>query len=517
MDYRLLESAPDAMVIVDAAGQIVFVNARAEHLLGYGREELLQRPVEILIPARYRAGHVAQRVAYAEYAHPRPMGSGLELRALRKDGAEVPVEISLSPLETDDGMFVVTAIRDITERKRVEADRARLIEEQTAQRQADRLKDEFLATVSHELRTPLNAILGWATMLRAGSLDPARAAHALEAIERNARVQARLVEDLLDLSRVVTGKLQLELGPVDVVELINAAIDVVRPSAQAKRIEIALAADERPVPLLADADRLQQAIWNILTNAIKFTPPKGRVDVQIRSGTSSVAIVVRDSGRGIDPSFVPHVFDRFRQEDSRSTRSVGGLGLGLSIVRAIVEAHGGSVAAFSAGLNAGSTFTLELPSLDAGAVDREHASPSAGSANPLTGVRVLVVDDVADDRELLTTILEQGGAMVAAADTVRSALALIESVRPDVLVSDIAMPGEDGYTLLRHVRQHGNPLVANTPAVALTAYARSEDARRATAAGFNRFISKPVDPEDLVSAVSIAAGQPAGKPQVLLG
>jgi len=509
----LLESAPDAMVIVDHAGHIVLVNVQAERLFGYGRDELLSCPIETLVPERFRGAHAFHRATYAAAAQSRPMGAELELYALRKDGSEVPVEISLSPLETEEGTLVASAIRDITARKQAEAERVRLIEERAAHAEANRLKDEFLATLSHELRTPLNAILGWTAMMKAGTLDANRATHALTTIERNARAQAQLIEDLLDLSRVISGKLRLELVPVDLTETADAAADVVRPSAAAKRIHLDVVAERRPILLLGDGDRLQQAIWNLLTNAVKFTPEDGRVELRLRVDDTTATIVVRDTGKGIDGEFLPRVFDRFRQEDSSTTRAHGGLGLGLAIVRSVVEAHGGSVTAASAGMERGSTFTIVLPLVTAVDERREREGPIVRAADGLRDARILVVDDREDERQLFAEILEQHGGVVAVADGVTSALQELERFRPAAVVSDIAMPVQDGYELVRRIRAHADQTLASTPAIAVTAQARAEDRRRALSAGFQGYISKPVDPAELIDAVAavLARGSKAGQ------
>jgi PAS domain S-box-containing protein len=517
VDFQLLESAPDAMVVVDAEGRIVFVNGQTETLLGYPRTELLNQPVELLLPSRFRDAHRIHRGHYVQLARPRPMGGALELYALKKDGAEVPVEISLSPIATDEGLFVASAIRDVTERKKAEHDRARLIEERATQAEADRLKDEFLATLSHELRTPLNAILGWTAMLKGGSIAPEQVPHALDTIERNARAQSRLVETLLDASRVVTGKLRLDVAPVDLAQLVDAAVDVVRPGAHAKRISLELTIEQRPLLLLADADRMQQAVWNLLANAVKFTAPGGRIEVSVRLGARSVILAVRDTGHGIDPAFLPHVFDRFRQEDNSLTRGYDGLGLGLTITRSIVEAHGGTVRAASPGPDKGSTFSIELPLV---LVTEEHRTAPPASqveaVNELAGLRIVVVDDIEDERELISAIFVQHGGTVEVADSVRAAIALVRSFHPDVVVTDVAMPVQDGYVLLRELRNDRDPVIASVPIVAVTAQARTEEGRRAIAAGFNQYISKPVEIMLLPSVVAALVSRHREKRAALL-
>ena len=406
--------------------------------------------------------------------------------------------------------------REIRVREWAEQERARLLVlEQSARKQAEeanRMKDEFLATLSHELRTPLNAILGWVQVLRTGKLDETAGARALETVERNARAQAQLIADLLDVSRIITGKLRLDSRPVELHRIIDAALDSVRPAADAKGIQLSLSFAPLASPVLGDSDRLQQVVWNLLSNAIKFTPRGGRVEVRLREEGPYAAIQVSDTGIGIRTDFLPYVFDRFRQAESTLTRSHGGLGLGLSIVRHLIELHGGTVEVESEGEGAGATFTVRLP-LRAELAER---SPFDGGASTsqvwslpdlLREVRVLVVEDEEDTRDLLVTALEQCGADVSAVGTVPEALEFFDRAAPDVLVSDIGVPIEDGYSLIRKVRAREEGQGGRVPAAALTAYARAEDRLRALEAGFQTHLAKPVDPSDLVATVARLAGR----------
>ena len=425
--------------------------------------------------------------------------------------------LSTTKVPTFDEAGRVTGIvgisRDITERKRAEEERIQLIREQAARAEAEaanRLKDEFLATVSHELRTPLTAIIGWSQMLRAGRLDEDSATRALETIERQGKLQAQLIDDLLDVSRIVTGKFRLDAQPVELALTIEAVMNAVGPTAESKNIRLQKAIDPQTGPVLGDPDRLQQVIWNLLSNAIKFTPKGGRVDVRLERINSHVQITVSDTGAGIPTEFLPLVFAPFRQADGSTTRAQGGLGLGLSIVRHLVELHGGTVQADSRGVGRGATFTVRLP---ASAVyeRRDKADGSASHSHDrfeeLEGLKVLVVDDDADTRELLKAVLGSRGAEVSAAGSAREALELFETLRPAVLVSDIGMPGEDGYDLIRKVRALPAERGGRTPAVALTAYAGAEDRARAFLAGYQVHVPKPVEPKELMGVVaSLARG-----------
>ena len=413
----------------------------------------------------------------------------------------------------------VWSFREITERKRAEAERERLlVSEREARERAEcemRMKDEFLATLSHELRTPLNAILGWANILRATD-KPNEIAEALEVIERNARSQTKIIEDLLDMSRIVSGKVRLDVQSVELLPVIEASIESVNPMAAAKQIRLTSVLDPLAGPISGDPARLQQIIWNLLTNALKFTPKGGRVHVVLERANSHLEISVTDSGQGITPEFLPHVFDRFRQADASTTREQPGLGLGLAIVKNLVELHGGTVLAKSPGLNQGSTFIVALPVPSAkfqAKTDGRHPSSLDGGvadeSPDLTGVHVLAVDDEADARRLIKRILSRCGATVETAGSAKEALECLKKTRPHVFITDIGMPGEDGYTTIRKVRQLGAQNGGNIPAIALTAFARSEDRRRAILSGFQMHIAKPVEPSELVAMVANLANRAA--------
>lgn len=396
------------------------------------------------------------------------------------------------------------------------------------EREANRIKDEFLATLSHELRTPLNAILGWTQLLRsdeggATASDAAELSHGLEVIERNARSQAKLIEDLLDVSRITTGKMRLNVRPTEVGKIVLSAADVVRPAAEAKQIKVDCRLDPAAggAIITADPDRLQQVFWNLLSNAAKFTPAGGRITCELSRQGEDVVLRVTDTGAGIDPKFLPCVFDRFRQADSSSTRSQGGLGIGLTIVRHIVELHGGTVRAESAGEGAGATFTVTLP-IASPAQEPAPALPlSASGQNApaatlkpgnVQGVRVLLVDDDPDAREVIREFLIRGGAEVATAASAAEAFIRLDEYRPNILISDIAMPEEDGYSFVRRVRSLPREAGGALPAIALSAYAREEDRRKSLSAGFQAHLAKPVEPQELLSTLARWAGDFDGSP-----
>ena len=405
-------------------------------------------------------------------------------------------------------------VEDLARRASLAVENARLY--QQAQ-EANRIKDEFLATLSHELRTPLTAIFGWASMLAAGNLNAHEAGRAVAAIERNARAQRQIVEDVLDVSRIITGKLRLEMRPVELRALVQDAVESVRPAAEAKGVYLSTLLAPEVGEVTGDPDRLQQVMWNLLSNAVKFTPAGGRVEVELRRDGARTSLRVQDTGEGIAPEFLPHVFDRFRQADMGTTRQHGGLGLGLAIVRHLVELHGGEVAAESAGRGLGSTFTLRLPLKPAQRGD-ESSQPAAAKAAPvksdagsasLAGTRVLLVEDETDARAMLKALLEGSGATVEAVGSAAEAWEALEGAGCDVLVSDIGMPDEDGYSLIARVRGHRLARVKETPAVALTAYARDDDRERSLAAGFDAFLAKPVEPSELLAVLAGLSKRPA--------
>ncbi|HZS07984.1 MAG TPA: response regulator [Blastocatellia bacterium] len=511
----LLDQVQAAVVAIDLSRRVIYWNRYSEKLYGWTREEALGSDIFdlfVLLDQRDKATSVLEQVRagqlYESDAHAR-----------RRDGSVIPVRVSNSPLRDGQGNVIgyIGISADITERKRGEEERERLLaREQAARAEAEaasRAKDEFLATVSHELRTPLNAMLGWIYLMRTGRLDPATTERAVETIERNTRLQAQLIEDLLDVSRIIAGKLKLNVRPTDISSLIVAAIESLRLAAESKGIECRFFPDPNVGVATCDPGRIQQVIWNLLSNAIKFTPQGGRVTIQLTRRNQQAVITVSDTGQGVSPDFLPYVFERFRQADSTATRVHGGIGLGLSIVRHLVELHGGTVAAESDGPDKGATFTVTLPLVQVRNAEcgmrNDEIEASAGESAIcnlqsaiLDGLRVLVVDDDFDVRELLTTLLGKCHVNVMAVASASEALRAIREQKPDVLVSDIAMPGEDGYALIGQLRQLSPESGGHIPAVALTAYARSEDRTKVLAAGFQAHLSKPVEPTELTEVVA---------------
>ena len=510
----IVESSDDAIISKTLDGIMQTWNKGAERIFGYTAEEAVGKSVTILFPPDriQEEDMIQERLRRGERIE------HYETVRIRKDVTPLDISLTVSPVRDASGTIVGASkiARDITDRKRAEAERERLLEaERAARAEAERvslLKDEFLATLSHELRTPLNAILGWAQILRTGGPRESELEEGLSVIERNTRVQTRMIEDLLDMGRITAGKVRLDVQRVDLADVVNAAIASVRHSADAKSIRLQVVLDPLAGPVRGDPNRLQQCLWNLLTNAIKFTPKGGRVQVSLERVNSHLEVCVSDTGEGIRPEFLPHVFERFRQADASTTRKHGGLGLGLSIVKHLVELHGGTVRAKSAGLGQGATFCIDLPVMvvhDAGRGSRQH--PQFTSTQPavdhpsLEGITVLAVDDEADARNLLKRLLEDCGAKVLLAASAGEGLALVRSGRPDMIVSDIGMPGEDGYEFIRKVRQLKANEGGRTPAAALTAFARAEDRTRALRAGYQTHVAKPVEPTELTAVVASLA------------
>jgi PAS domain S-box-containing protein len=509
----IVESSDDAIIGKDLSGRIMTWNAGAERVFGYRAEEVTGLPITILVPPE-RLDEEANILATLRQGG---RIDHFETERLRKDGRRIPVSLSVSPIRDARGELVGAAkiARDITGRKQLELEHQEMLDKEQKSRAlaeaASRAKDAFLAMISHELRTPLSPILAWASLLRQGVLDAEKTERALETIERSARSQARLIDDLLDISRIVAGKLRLQVRPVQLPAVIEAAIEVVRPAAEARRIRLQTVVDTETGLIAGDPERLQQVVWNLLSNAIKFTPKGGRVQVTLERVNSHVEIAVSDTGQGIPAEFLPHLFERFQQVETGTTRTHGGLGLGLAIVRHIVELHGGTMHAESPGEGKGTTITVKLPRMifarTAGEVERRHPTLSAPPADkdypPLSGLRVMVVDDEPDSNEVVSALLASCGAEVRVAGSAAEGLEEIRRWTPDVLVSDIGMPGEDGYAFLGKVRAQGGDL-GSIPAIALTAYATTEDRVRIFSAGFQVHVAKPIDPAELLTVVASA-------------
>ena len=639
--YRLLAAtASDVLISIDHNSTIQFANVATKRIFGYAPEELIGKSLTMLMPDRLRPRHLAQIARYIETGERRLNWSAVEVQGRRKDGTEFPIEVSFGSIERHGRHTFTGIIRDISERKRAEADRKKAEQiardaeqrfhimadnapvmiwmsgadtkftyvnngylaftgrtlaqelgdgwleevapdEQVACRaefarnfelrrelrieyrlrqhdgefrwvlshgvplhspdgtftgyigscidiherkqkeirdvaarqeaeHANRMKDEFLATISHELRTPLTPILGWARILRGSTPDSEHFARGIDVIERNARTQVALIEDLLDVSRIITGRLALDLKPTGLAPIVEVAMDSVRPAAESKKIELRFVMDASPGLVMGDKSRLQQILWNLLSNAVKFTPSGGRIEIQLIREEKCVVIKVIDTGCGIVPEYLPHVFDRFSQADSSTSRKVGGLGIGLSIVKHLAELHGGTVEAYSEGSDRGATFTVRLPRSRTVIMQAKPTPPFGmlsvhGRPQKLHGLKVLVVDDEPDARQFIEFVLQQWGGTVRAAESVQGAMELLKTFTPDVVVSDIGMPLEDGYVLIRRLRASG----MNIPALALTAFARGEDRDRALAEGFQHHMPKPVEPEELADTVARLARQSA--------
>ena len=519
----VVESSEDVIITKTLQGAITSWNVAATRLFGYTAAEAIGQPITMLIPRdrleeekdiirNLRAGN---RIEHYETVR------------VTKDGRLIDVALTISPIRNSTGEVIGASkiLRDITERKRVDralqdllTERERLLEsERAARSQAEHLsatKDEFLAMLSHELRTPLSAILGWTQILRREPPTSGDLAIGLDVIERNVRAQTQLVEDLLDMSRIISGQMRLDVQPIMPYTSVQGAVESARPAADARGVRLEAILDPAAGPVSGDSYRLQQVVWNLVSNAIKFTPKGGRVRVLLERNNSQIDISVADSGIGIHSDFLPHVFERFRQADASTTRQYRGLGIGLSIVKRIVELHGGTVSVTSAGEGRGATFLVKLPVailrprvLRRGSLPDPVQVSSLPANADLSNMVVVVVDDEADARELLRRMLSERGATVVTAASAADALVAIEQHRPDVLISDIGMPEVDGYELVRRVKDLNAKTGIRFPAIALTAFARSEDRTRALFAGFVAHISKPVDAAELIATVAAVTGR----------
>ena len=509
----LLECAAQGLFGVDREGRCTFINRACAEMLGWPAGEVLGRDMHALLHPRRPDGRPYPREDCAIYRAVELGTAAFVSDELvwRRDGTSFPAEYAAQPLVVD-GRVVgsIVALSELTQRRRTEAEIGRLLDAERAARAeaeaANRAKDEFLAVLSHELRTPLTAMLGWIALLRPGRLPADRTRYALDVIERNARMQAQLINDLLDVSRIVAGKMELNRLPVDLAGVVLRVVESAQREAEAKRIRVTTAVDPGAGPVLGDATRLEQVVGNIMANAIKFTPAEGLIAVTLDRHRGRARLRVTDTGPGIAPDVLPHVFERFRQAESSSRRRHEGLGLGLAIVRHLVDTHGGSVRAEN-GREGGATFTVELPVLT---VQPVAAAPDSGAAAPvrLDGLGVLLVEDHADSRETIALTLESFGAAVTAVPAVADALTVLRDRSVDILVSDLGMPGADGFDLIRRIRwqedRGGRPRL---PAIALTAYASAEDRERALAAGYDAHVAKPVDADELGAALARLASR----------
>ena len=503
------EFSNQGIITTDTELRIRGWNRWLERHTGRTAESVVGQPLLIACPeidARGLEGYYRDALQGQVMVLAQPLHRYLIQIPSRSDATSGPMPQScrIAPL-TAQGTIIgtLTVIDDVSDRVRSEAElRRQIASAERAKEVAEealRLKDEFLATLSHEIRTPLNAVVGWTRILLSRPVDPPTLQNALRVIDRNARAQSRLVEDMLDMARIVTGKLRLEMAPMDLVAATTAAIDVVAPAAAAKGVRIIASLGNLPRAIIADADRVQQIAWNLLSNAVKFTPPGGTVEVLIPDD-APVRLVVKDSGQGIAPDFLPFVFERFRQANASTNRTEGGLGLGLSLVRQLVELHGGRIHAESAGRGHGASFTVSFPEqMQESPLD--SAGPTALAGTPLAGIRVLLIDDDPDWRQLLSLALEGLGAEILSAPSAPDGIALLEADRRlDVVLADIGMPGEDGFAFLDAMRNLNGKL-SRVPVIAVTAYAGAENEARALSAGFRMHCAKPLDPDTVARAV----------------
>jgi PAS domain S-box-containing protein len=504
----IVDSTDDAIISKDLNSTITSWNPAATRMFGYSAEEMIGKSVRLLIPEdrQHEEDVVLNRITHGQRL------DHYETIRRKKDGTLFPVSLTVSPILDARGVVLGASkiARDITERAKADEERRRLLE---VARQANQIKDEFLATLSHELRTPLNAILGYAKLLQVHVLDAAKQASAVDAIVRNSSSLAQMIEDVLDVSRIVSGKVRLNIAPVDLAVVTREAIETAQPAADARGVRLDAHLDNGEHMVSLDADRMRQVIWNLCSNAIKFSERGSRVRVELHSGGTSIDLRVIDHGIGISPEFLPHVFERFRQADSGIKREHGGLGLGLAICRHLVELQGGQITAHSDGIGKGSTFRVTLPLSGAthanNATGRAEASVSGRTTftqgEDLNGVTVLVVDDDPDSLALAREILKSAGATVLTASSGRDALDMLHRTRVDALITDVGMPKMDGFELIGAIRNSAELRVRQVASAALTAFARSEDRARAMQSGFDMHLSKPIDPAELIAAASALA------------
>ncbi|HVN27976.1 MAG TPA: PAS domain S-box protein [Candidatus Binataceae bacterium] len=507
----IIASSDDIIVSKTLEGIITSWNPAAERILGYTAEEAIGKHITLIIPRdRWpEEDDVLARIGRGERV------DHFETIRQTKDGRLLNISLTVSPVRDSNGRIIGASkvARDITEKKSAERELDRLLtSEKQARRdaeEANRLKDEFLAVVSHELRSPLNAITGWASLLQTGRLSGEQAQRAVETIQRNAQLQNQMIADLLDVSRIVSGRMRLDIRSFQLIDVIEAALEVVRPAAEGRGIRLQTFLDPGAGPVAGDPDRLQQVFTNLLSNSIKFTPRGGRVQVQLHRVNSHVEILVTDTGEGIDAQVLPFIFERFRQGGTGSTREYGGLGLGLTIAKHLTELHGGIISARSEGRGKGTQFTVQLPLMAAvqssDGEDREHPTAQQelrGNVPSLAGLRVLIVDDEADARDVVSMILSSAGAEVDAVDSAARAIEAIERRPPDILVSDIGMPQEDGFSLLRKLRALPPEKGGTIPAIALTAFARTQDRLNVLSAGYQMHVPKPIEQLELLTVIA---------------
>lgn len=519
-----ISSIGDAVIATDVEGRVNFMNPVAEQVTGWTNAESSGQPLERVFQIFNEENLQSATSPFEKIKRTGTIvGLANHTVLMARDGKRIPIEDSAAPIKDADGRMIgaVIVFHDVTERRHAENEREQLLRRERLARiaaeEADRLKDEFLATVSHELRTPLTSIIGWASILKDGQSSPESLAKGLDVIERCAKAQSEIVGDILDVSSIITGKLRTDRRTVAIGPIVSAAIDAQRIAADARKINLSFSQPIDPVMVAGDPDRLQQVFWNLISNAIKFTPEGGRVDIELTTLAGQVELRVVDSGIGIADDFIPHLFERFRQGDSSSTRAYRGLGLGLSIVRHLVELHGGEVTADSAGPGQGATFIVRLPAADSTLpVPVSEPAPNGDSVHEqrlarvnIAGVKILAVDDEIDTLEILSLMLARGGAEVRTATSAAEGLGTLKNWKPDVLLCDLSMPGEDGFTFISRVRSLTPEEGAAIPAAAITAHVREHDRAAALAAGYQAHLPKPVDEGALHFTVATLVGEVA--------